>query len=51
MNYYIKMWPENTATVFDEKGNVIWVFASMEEATLACMEANQCLDQCDRIDV
>ncbi len=32
MNFYIKEWPDNTATLMTEYGRVVWTFASVEEA-------------------
>ena len=32
MNFYIKRWPDNTATLMTERGQVIWIFPSVEEA-------------------
>lgn len=32
MNFYIKEWPDNTATLMTERGQVIWIFSSIEEA-------------------
>jgi len=51
MNYYIKKWPQNTATVFDENGAVIWTFTSVEEAAPACMDTNQYPEKNANIDI
>lgn len=51
MNYYIKKWPQNTATVFDENGEVIWTFTSVEEAARACTEIIQNLEIYKDIDI
>lgn len=32
MNFYIKEWPDNTATLMTERGHVVWIFSSIEEA-------------------
>ena len=32
MNFYIKEWPDNTATLMTEYGRVVWTFTSVEEA-------------------
>lgn len=32
MNFYIKEWPDNTATLMTERGHVVWIFPSVEEA-------------------
>lgn len=32
MNFYIKEWPDNTATLITERGRVVWTFASVDEA-------------------
>ena len=51
MNYYIKKWPQNTATVFNEKGEVIWTFTSVEVATQACLDYNRSLDNNEDVDI
>jgi hypothetical protein len=38
MNFYIKEWPDNTATLMTEFGRVVWTFASIEEAEENCYE-------------
>jgi len=35
MNFYIKEWPDDTATLMTERGHVIWIFHSVEEAEAA----------------
>lgn len=35
MNFYIKEWPDDTATLMTERGHVIWIFPSVEEAEAA----------------
>lgn len=32
MNFYIKEWPDNTATLMTEGGHVVWIFPTVEEA-------------------
>lgn len=32
MSLYIKEWPDSTATLMTESGQVIWTFASLDEA-------------------
>lgn len=32
MNFYIKEWPDSTATLMTEHGRVVWTFSSVEEA-------------------
>lgn len=36
MTFYIKEWPDNTATLLTESGRVVWTFASIEEAADGC---------------
>ena len=38
MRAYIKEWPNKTATIMTEDGQVVWTFSSMEEARRACHE-------------
>ena len=38
MKVYIKEWPNQTATIMTDNGQVIWTFSSMEEAHQACKE-------------
>jgi hypothetical protein len=42
MSFYIKEWPDNTATLMTERGHVIWIFPSVEEAEDA-------VEDCDEI--
>ena len=42
MCFYIKEWPDNTATLMTERGHVIWIFPSVEEAEDA-------VEDCDEI--
>lgn len=32
MNFYIKEWPDSTATLMTESGRVIWIFPDAQEA-------------------
>lgn len=36
MNFYIKEWPDNTATLMTGIGQVLWKFSSVDEARQAC---------------
>ena len=38
MQVYIKVWPNKTATIMTENGQVVWTFSSTEEARRACAE-------------
>jgi hypothetical protein len=38
MNFYIKEWPDNTATLMTERGHIIWIFPSVEEAAEAAAD-------------
>lgn len=38
MTFYIKAWPDNTATLMTEIGQILWTFPSVEEAAQACQE-------------
>ena len=38
MRAYIKEWPNKTATILTEDGQIVWTFASMEEARQVCRE-------------
>ena len=38
MNFYIKEWPDNTATLMTRGGRVIWNFASLDDAKTAADE-------------
>lgn len=42
MIFYIKEWPDNTATLMNETGRVVWTFASVEEAADSCHEIAAC---------
>lgn len=41
MNFYIKEWPDNTATLMTEGGRVIWTFATVEEAEEAAQDSDR----------
>ena len=36
MNFYIKEWPDNTASLLTDDGQTIWTFSSVDEAKSAC---------------
>ena len=38
MNFYIKEWPDHTATLMTDIGQVLWKFPSVAEARLMCEE-------------
>ena len=38
MVFYIKEWPDNTATLLGKDGAVLWTFSSVEEAQHVCQE-------------
>ena len=38
MKFFIKRWPDDTATLMTESGQVIWTFGSMQEAVEGCTE-------------
>ncbi|MHB8743125.1 MAG: hypothetical protein ACYC9L_08340 [Sulfuricaulis sp.] len=38
MKFFIKEWPDTTATLMTEHGQVIWTFSSMQAAIKACAE-------------
>ncbi len=41
MCFYIKEWPDNTATLMTERGHVIWIFPSVEEAEAAADDRDE----------
>lgn len=41
MCFYIKEWPDNTATLMTERGHVIWIFPSVEEAETAAEDCDE----------
>lgn len=38
MYFYIKEWPNKTATLMAENGTVLWTFQCVEEAMAICRE-------------
>lgn len=38
MKVFIKVWPNNTATVMTDNGQVLWTFSNVAEARKACRE-------------
>jgi len=38
MNFYIKEWANNTATLMTDNGQVLWTFPSKAEACMVCRE-------------
>ena len=38
MNFYIKEWANNTATLMTDNGQVLWTFPSKNEAYEVCRE-------------
>jgi hypothetical protein len=38
MKLFIKVWPNKTATIMTENGQVVWTFSSREIARNACQE-------------
>jgi hypothetical protein len=45
MNFYIKEWTDNTATLMTERGRVVWTFASAEEAREAARDHESAQDR------
>ncbi len=41
MSFYIKEWPDNTATLMTEGGRVVWFFPSVEEAEEAAENSDE----------
>jgi sorbitol-specific phosphotransferase system component IIA len=41
MNFYIKEWPDNTASLITEGGHVVWIFPSVEEAEEAAVNSGE----------
>ena len=41
MNFYIKEWPDDTATLMTEGGRVVWIFPSVEEAEAAAQNGDE----------
>ncbi len=44
MSFYIKEWPDNTATLITEGGRVVWNFPSVEEAEEAAQNSDESAD-------
>ena len=44
MSFYIKEWPDNTATLMTESGRVVWTFVSVEEAEEAAQDCDDVSD-------
>ena len=44
MRVYIKEWPNRTATIISDTGQVIWTFSSTDEARRACSDWHQLVD-------
>jgi hypothetical protein len=44
MYFYIKEWPNKTATLMADNGTVLWTFSSVEEARRVCEEWYQAQD-------
>ncbi len=42
MTFYIKEWPDNTATLLTDSGRVVWTFISVEEAADGCYDIAAC---------
>lgn len=38
MNFYIKTWPDDTATLMTANGQVLWSFHSLDDAVSVCRE-------------
>lgn len=38
MYFYIKEWPNKTATLMLENGTILWTFHNVEEAQKVCIE-------------
>ena len=49
MNFYIKEWPDDTATLMTERGHVIWIFPSVEEAEAAVQNGDEIMQPKDGI--
>ena len=45
MNFYIKEWPDNTATLMTERGQVVWIFSSIEEAEEAADNGDAMIEE------
>jgi len=38
MDFFIKEWPNKTATLMSENGTVLWTFHNVEQAKEVCLE-------------
>jgi hypothetical protein len=45
MRFFIKEWPNKTATLMAENGTVLWTFASAEEAENVCKNWSEVQDE------
>ena len=44
MYFYIKEWPNRTATLMSENGTILWTFHNVDEAQKVCKEWYQVQD-------
>jgi len=49
MNFYIKEWPDDTATLMTEGGRVVWIFPSVEEAEAAAQNGDEIMQPKNRM--
>ena len=47
MFFYIKEWPDKTATLMAKNGAVLWTFHSVEEAQRVCRDWYQVREESD----
>ena len=38
MVFYLKVWPDETATLMTQMGQILWTFPTVEEALAVCRE-------------
>ncbi|MFQ5488743.1 MAG: hypothetical protein ACE5ET_09915 [Gammaproteobacteria bacterium] len=38
MTFYIKAWPDNSATLMTELGQILWTFPTLDDALNACRD-------------
>ena len=38
MTFYIKAWPDRSATLMTETGHILWTFPTLDEAMAACRD-------------
>lgn len=50
MEFYIQIWPNNTATLVSDDGQSRWNFPTVERARQACADWYQALDEFDPLD-